>query len=138
MSEVIPLSPFVSCTCRCFRVTSLPWYQRKAAGLLGTLPNSTYEEAISFFEASEAANPKAFPPNWLYLAKCHMQLKNWAEAKKWLTKILEEDDNPKDPDCIEVTFDLLSYTITYYTRSELALLAHSFIYVYPSNTHCMR
>ena len=93
---------------RCYRVTSLPWYQRKAAGLLGTLPNSSYEEAISYFEASETANPKVFTPNWLYLAKCHMGLKNWAEAKKWLTKILEEDNNPTDPDFIEVTFNLTS------------------------------
>ena len=90
---------------RCFRVTSLPWYQRKAAGLLGTLPTSTYEEAISYFEASEAANSRPFTPNWLFLGKCYMQLKNWAEAKKWLTKVLEEGGDSSDPDHKEVTFD---------------------------------
>ena len=76
--------------------------------MLGGLPNSSYEEAISFFEASETANPKVFTPNWLYLAKCYMGLKNWAEAKKWLTKILEEDSKSTDPDFVEVTFNLTS------------------------------
>lgn len=87
---------------RCYKVTSLPWYQRKAAGLLGTLPTSTYEEAISYFEAAEAVNPRPFPPNWLFMAKCYVDQKKWAEAKKWLTKILEFDSNPKDPDLKEV------------------------------------
>ena len=82
----------------------MPWLQRKAAGLLGTLPTSTYDEAISFFEASEAANSHPFTPNWLYLGKCYMQQRKWSDAKKWFTKVIEEEGNELGPDHKEVTY----------------------------------
>lgn len=87
---------------RCFQVSSIPWYQRRAASLLGTLPSSSYEEAIGFFEKCDAISPKPFTPNWLYLGKCYMNMKKWAEAKKWFTKVIEEDGNQSDPDHVEV------------------------------------
>ena len=98
----ICLSSMHSPNHRCFQVADLPWYKRKAAGLIGTLPTSSYEEALGYFEAAEKATPKPFTPIWLYLGKCHMQMRHWVEAKKWFTKVLEEESSQSDPDHKEV------------------------------------
>lgn len=94
---------------RCFRVASLPWYQKRAAGFFGTLPTSSYDEAISYFQASEETNSRHFTPNSLFLGKCHMELNNKAEAKRWFTKVIEEDSDPSDPDHKEVTLCIPLY-----------------------------
>ena len=84
----------------------MPWLKRKAASLIGTIPTSSYQEAIGYFEASDAASPHPFAPNWLYIGKCYMQLKKWAEAKRWFAKVIQLEGSQFDPDHKEVTFSL--------------------------------
>lgn len=96
---------------RCFQVASLPWLKRKAASVIGTIPNSSYEEAISYFEKANAANPHPFAPNWLYLGKCYMQQRKWAEAKQWFTKIIQLEGSHNDPDHKEVTFSCFFFVM---------------------------
>ena len=97
-------------------MASLPWLKRKAASLIGTIPTSSYEEAIGYFEASNAANPHPFAPNWLYLGKCYMQMRKWAEAKQWFTKIIELEETTNDPDHKEVR----AFTV-YYIHNALII-----------------
>ena len=96
-------------------MASLPWLKRKAASLIGTIPTSSYQEAISYFEASEAASPRPFAPNWLYIGKCYMQLKRWDVAKRWFARLIQLEGSQFDPDHKEVTFsfhDVMYYRTT--------------------------
>ena len=46
-------------------------------------------QALKYFTDAEETTPGFFSVNWLFLAKCHYQLSHKAEARQWLTKLLE-------------------------------------------------
>jgi tetratricopeptide (TPR) repeat protein len=71
----------------CYSVVSVPWYQRQVASVFfATPPQSTYQEALSYFEAAEKADPGFYMVNWLWIGKCHLALGKREEAEPWLER----------------------------------------------------
>ena len=86
----------------CFSVAELTWYQRKiAAALFATPPESTYDEALGYFQQAESIDPMFYSYNLLMLGKTFLRMKNMDEAKKYLkiaadyTAKNNEDHNAK-------------------------------------------
>jgi tetratricopeptide (TPR) repeat protein len=78
----------------CYSVVSVPWYQCKIASVLfATPPESTYEEALSHFEAAEKVDPEFYMVNWLWIAKCHLAMGHNPVAKPWLQKVTDFETN---------------------------------------------
>lgn len=68
----------------CFTVTDMPWYQRKvASALFATPPSSTYEEALTHFQAAEHISPGFWKANQYYIALCYQRLNQPDEATTW-------------------------------------------------------
>lgn len=86
----------------CFSVAELSWYQRKlASAFFAAPPESSYEEALQFFQKAETTEPMFYSLNLLMLGKTYLKLKNLDEAKKYLKSVSEyvaktkEDQNAK-------------------------------------------
>jgi len=70
----------------CHSVASISWVERKvASALFATPPESSFEEALSFFLRAAEANPN-FIRNALYTADTYVLLKKSADAKTWYQK----------------------------------------------------
>ncbi|ODM96731.1 Regulator of microtubule dynamics protein 2 [Orchesella cincta] len=73
----------------CYEVTTLSWVERRIAStLFSAPPNSSPQEALQHFQASERLG-KPLKDNRLYMAKCYIVLKNNEEAASWLKKAVE-------------------------------------------------
>ncbi|XP_078253378.1 regulator of microtubule dynamics protein 1 [Rhinoraja longicauda] len=73
----------------CFTFAEMPWIQQKiAAALFATPPNSTYEEALHYFDKAEEAEPNFYSKNLLMLGKTYIKLQNKRLALLWLTKAI--------------------------------------------------
>lgn len=112
--KAIELNP-TDATCRhilgqwCYSVASVPWYMKQAAKIIfATPPNSSYEEALSHFEAAEKVDPGFYCPNWLYLGKCYLQLGHREEARQWLGRIAgHHSELAEDREAVEEAKTLL-------------------------------
>lgn len=72
----------------CFSFADLAWYERKiAAVVFGSPPESTYEEALAFFEKSEQLGPGAYSTNMLMIATVYLRMGKKTEAKEWFQKL---------------------------------------------------
>ena len=85
----------------CFSFADMSWMTRKVAGtIFAKVPESSYEEALSYFEKAEAMEPDFYSKNWLMLAKCYKAL---GEKEKMLTykkKLLDfEPVDAEDREC---------------------------------------
>ncbi|XP_037384110.1 regulator of microtubule dynamics protein 2 isoform X4 [Talpa occidentalis] len=68
----------------CYTVSKLSWLEKKmAATLFGKTPSSTVEEALQNFLKVEELNPGFSKSNYMYLAKCYIDLEQKAEALKF-------------------------------------------------------
>lgn len=73
----------------CIEVAGLSWLQKKAcAAIVGTPPESTYEEALECFTKSENLRPNAWKSNQLMIAKTLVKMGKKSDAKSWLSKAL--------------------------------------------------
>ncbi|KAM9627107.1 regulator of microtubule dynamics protein 1 isoform 1-T1 [Trichechus inunguis] len=71
----------------CYTFAEMPWYQRKIAKMLfATPPNSTYEEALSYFHRAEQVDPNFYSKNLLLLGKTYLKIQNRKLAAFWLLK----------------------------------------------------
>ncbi|XP_014612144.1 PREDICTED: regulator of microtubule dynamics protein 1-like [Polistes canadensis] len=69
----------------CYHVSDLAWYQRKIASLVfGEPPNSSFEEALTYFEKAEEMSPNFYSLNLLMLAKTYLKLGRKEDALKYL------------------------------------------------------
>ena len=67
-----------------WEVASLSWAMRKiAAAVFASPPTGTYEEALSHFQLAEGISPGFYTRNRLMIAKCALNLRDKANAKKW-------------------------------------------------------
>ena len=67
-----------------WEVASLSWAKRKlAAAVFASPPTGTYDEALSHFQLAEGISPGFYIRNRLMIAKCQLQLRDKAGAKKW-------------------------------------------------------
>ncbi|XP_011314501.1 regulator of microtubule dynamics protein 1-like [Fopius arisanus] len=74
----------------CFSVADMPWYQRKiASAIFGTVPSSSYEEALQYFETAEKIDPLFYSHNLLFLGKTYLKLQRKDEAMKYLKMTAE-------------------------------------------------
>lgn len=74
----------------CYHVSDLAWYQRKIAALIfGEPPNSSFEEALQFFEKAERVEPNFYNRNHLMLEKTYLKLNRKEEAVKYLKQAAE-------------------------------------------------
>lgn len=97
----------------CYEVSTLGWLERKAAAALyETPPTSTLQEALENFLKAETLNPGFSKTMRLYIAKCHKELGNVAEAKKWTKLALkmpsaanEEEDGAKMEEELRILID---------------------------------
>ena len=70
-----------------FTIASIGWWSRQAAAaIFATPPESSFEEALDFFEKAEAIRPGFWKANNLFIAKCHQSLGNTEKALEWLQK----------------------------------------------------
>ncbi|XP_018583104.2 regulator of microtubule dynamics protein 3 [Scleropages formosus] len=68
----------------CYEVSSLGWLEKKAAAaLFETPPTATVQDALENFLKAEQLSPGFSRIGRLYIAKCHKDLGNISEAKKW-------------------------------------------------------
>ncbi|XP_046753332.1 regulator of microtubule dynamics protein 1-like [Diprion similis] len=82
----------------CYQISDLAWYQRKiAAAVFGEPPKSSFEEALSYFEAAEKMSPNFYSHNLLMLGKTHLKLNRREEAVKFL-KMASEYEARNDDD----------------------------------------
>mmetsp|Transcript_14925 Transcript_14925/g.20858 ORF Transcript_14925/g.20858 Transcript_14925/m.20858 type:complete len:235 (-) Transcript_14925:38-742(-) len=73
----------------CVGVASVSWIERKiAATLFGTPPESSYEEALTYFLKASELEPK-FLRNAICIGDCYYQLKQWDNAKQWYQKAVD-------------------------------------------------
>ncbi|XP_071958331.1 regulator of microtubule dynamics protein 1-like [Antedon mediterranea] len=71
----------------CFTFADLPWYQKKAAAVIFTTPpESSFEEALSYFSKAEEVEPNFYSKNLLMLGKTYIKLNNLKMALLYLTK----------------------------------------------------
>ncbi|KAI4488677.1 hypothetical protein M0802_011385 [Mischocyttarus mexicanus] len=69
----------------CYQVSDLAWYQRKIASLVfGEPPNSSFEEALTYFKKAEETSPNFYSHNLLMLAKTYLKLGRKEEALRYL------------------------------------------------------
>lgn len=70
-----------------FNFAEMSWRTRKfAKEILGSLPTSTYQEALEHFQKAEEMEPKFSGKNDLMLGTVFLRMKKMDEAKKWLEK----------------------------------------------------
>ncbi|KAM6221139.1 regulator of microtubule dynamics protein 2 [Rhynchocyon petersi] len=68
----------------CYHVSKLSWIERKmAATLFGKIPSSTVEEALHNFLKTEELHPGYSKSNYVYLAKCYIDLEQRQNALKF-------------------------------------------------------
>ncbi|XP_063991056.1 regulator of microtubule dynamics protein 1-like [Diachasmimorpha longicaudata] len=74
----------------CFSVADMPWYQRKiASAIFSTVPSSSYEEALQYFETAEKIDPLFYSHNLLFLGRTYLKLQKKDEAIKYLKMTAE-------------------------------------------------
>ena len=72
----------------CFKVAGISWIERKVAkALFGSPPESSYDEALGFFEQSDAIRPSKKAS--YFAGQSCLKLKRTEEGKAWLAKCLE-------------------------------------------------
>ncbi|RZF36825.1 hypothetical protein LSTR_LSTR012703 [Laodelphax striatellus] len=103
MLEAVKLNPrdattFYMLGSWCYQIADMPWYQRKvAATIFAKPPESSFEEALQYFNIAEDIQPNFYSQNLLMLGQTHMKLGNKDEARRFLTqasnyKVTTEDD----------------------------------------------
>ncbi|XP_077983041.1 regulator of microtubule dynamics protein 1-like [Glandiceps talaboti] len=74
----------------CSAFADMPWYQKKiAAVLFATPPESTYDEALSYFSKAENVDPNFYSMNLLMLGKTYLKMNNKKLALLYLSKTSE-------------------------------------------------
>ena len=74
----------------CKGIVEIDWFSRQIANtIFGTIPTTSYEEALSYFLAAEKIQPKFYLSNQLSIAQCLIALNRVEEAKKWLVSSLD-------------------------------------------------
>ncbi|XP_014469409.1 PREDICTED: regulator of microtubule dynamics protein 1-like isoform X2 [Dinoponera quadriceps] len=86
--------------CWCYEISNLTWYQRKIASVIfGEPPFSSFEEALTYFEQAEKADPNFYSHNLLMLGKTYLKLQRNEDAVKYLQKVIafpaKNDDDQK-------------------------------------------
>uniref|UniRef100_A0A9L0RIW8 Regulator of microtubule dynamics protein 2 n=1 Tax=Equus caballus TaxID=9796 RepID=A0A9L0RIW8_HORSE len=68
----------------CYTVSKLSWIEKKmAATLFGKIPSSTVEEALQNFLKVEELHPGFSKSNYMFLAKCYIDLEQTNDAVKF-------------------------------------------------------
>ncbi|XP_037662951.1 regulator of microtubule dynamics protein 2 isoform X3 [Choloepus didactylus] len=83
--ELLPKEPFLYYLKGryCYTVSKLSWIEKKmAATLFGKIPSSTVEEALQNFLKAEELHPGFSKSNYMYLAKCYIDLEQKEDALK--------------------------------------------------------
>eukprot|EP00127_Corallochytrium_limacisporum_P006232 Clim_evm8s222 gene=Clim_evmTU8s222 len=74
----------------CVGVSEVAWYERRiAAAIFGTIPESTWEEALQHFVEAEKLEPGFYKKNQVMIGKCYLKMGKPEEAKPWLEKALK-------------------------------------------------
>lgn len=99
----------------CYEVAELSWWERKmAAALFADPPTATMEEARDHFMAAEELKPDGWKENRQFLAKCHIQLKDYSTALFWLDRANELPvKNPDDQQAQDDINELLAQFDSY-------------------------
>ncbi|CAL4158033.1 unnamed protein product, partial [Meganyctiphanes norvegica] len=102
-----------------YKVSMLNWFERTVAEtLFGDVPDTSFEQAIHHFLEARKYGAICWKANDLYIAKCHIEDGNYADAALWLERahslaILSDNDARMHE---EVT-ELLEYYQEYRIRS---------------------
>ncbi|XP_072013934.1 regulator of microtubule dynamics protein 1-like [Amphiura filiformis] len=71
----------------CYTIAEMPWYIRKvAAAIFAAPPESSYEEALKWFQKCEDSPQASFSRNHLWMGMTYHKLNNKEKAIEWLTK----------------------------------------------------
>lgn len=74
----------------CYEISNLTWYQRKIASVIfGEPPNSSFQEALTYYENAEKVDPNFYSLNLLMLGKTYLKLERKEDAIKYLKKVVE-------------------------------------------------
>jgi len=73
----------------CFSVADVSWIEKRlAATLIASLPESSFDEALSFFMRAHKSK-EHFKSNALWIGHTYAKLKNKANARKWYRIAIE-------------------------------------------------
>ena len=68
-------------------ITEIDWFSRNAANLIfGSLPATSYENALAYFTRAEEINPGFWKRNLVFMAQCEIALGHDEKAKQLLLK----------------------------------------------------
>ncbi|GBG26914.1 Regulator of microtubule dynamics protein 1 [Hondaea fermentalgiana] len=68
----------------CFELADLGWMQRQIAStIFATPPQSSFEEALKYFQRAEQVQPEFWNKNALMIAKTYEKLGDYAKAVEW-------------------------------------------------------
>ncbi len=74
----------------CKGIVEIDWFSRQIANtIFGKIPETSYEEALSYFMKAEDLEPGFYLSNQLSIAQCLIAMKRKNDAKDWLLKSLE-------------------------------------------------
>lgn len=94
----------------CYKISDLAWYQRKiASAVFGTPPESSFEEALKYFEAAEKTDPNFYSQNLVMLGKTCLKLNRKEDGIKYLKMASDyEAKNDDDHDAKKEALKLLN------------------------------
>ncbi|XP_040586739.1 regulator of microtubule dynamics protein 2 isoform X4 [Mesocricetus auratus] len=110
----------------CYTVSKLSWIEKKmAATLFGEIPSSTVHEALQNFLKTEELQPGYSVSNYMYVAKCYIDLDESQDAWKFCNLALlmpiitkEDRDAHKEVKKIICSLKRLSPVIKYSSEAE--------------------
>lgn len=72
-----------------YELSQLSWWERRAASLIGTIPEATVDEALEEFLKAEDLYENLWIENELYIAKAYIAKRDCSEANKYLDKAFQ-------------------------------------------------
>ncbi|XP_047738852.1 regulator of microtubule dynamics protein 1 isoform X2 [Hyalella azteca] len=74
----------------CYEISGLTWLERRAASaLFGSVPESSYAEALQHFMSAEELHASGWKENRLFIAKCLVKLQRLDSVADWLQRALQ-------------------------------------------------
>lgn len=102
----------------CFGVYMLSWVERKlAATLFATPPSATVDQALGCFMKADELSSENWKDNCLFIAKCHIEKRDYPSAVQWLDKADALPADTADDKVSQEEVSSLLKKYNYYRRS---------------------
>ncbi|XP_032764739.1 regulator of microtubule dynamics protein 2 isoform X2 [Rattus rattus] len=115
----------------CYTVSKLSWIEKKmAATLFGEIPSSTVHEALHNFLKTEELQPGYSVSNYMYVAKCYVDLGESREAWKFcnlalLLPIVTKEDKDAHKEVKKIIGSLKRSSLAFYSHCTMRQIMFS-------------